>query len=169
MSVHSHMLSCNYIPEELKAELTRLKAIRGEQTSRLKAGSQKHFFSRVWARMHGLPVPVAPSAEKEKKKAHVQATSVHISCDNSGRSHDSDEIPSLVESSSTLSSMSSVDEFAVAVADELVDLSETQTSSLRTVNELILPEAEEQEHQTHRVDESLAAVEICVETGRNLI
>ena len=41
----------------MKVELTRLKALRREQTSRLKTGSQKAFFTRVWARLHGTPVP----------------------------------------------------------------------------------------------------------------
>ena len=56
-SVHSHALSCKYVPEPVKVELTRLKALRKEQTSRLKTGSQKAFFKRVWARLHGTPVP----------------------------------------------------------------------------------------------------------------
>ncbi|KAL7532074.1 hypothetical protein ACHAXR_004420 [Thalassiosira sp. AJA248-18] len=75
VSVHSHMLGCKYIPEPLKMELTRLKALRREQTSRLKTGSQKAFFTRVWARLHGIEVPAVTSAVKvvspaRKKRTH---------------------------------------------------------------------------------------------------
>ena len=57
MSVHSHMLGCKYIPDGMKVELTMLKALRKEQTARLKTGSQKAFCTRVWARFHGTLVP----------------------------------------------------------------------------------------------------------------
>ena len=66
VSVHSHMLTCKYIPEPLKAELTVLKTLRREQTSRLKTGSQKAFFIRVWARLHGEPVPPPPPYDDAK-------------------------------------------------------------------------------------------------------
>ncbi|KAL3827705.1 hypothetical protein ACHAXA_000578 [Cyclostephanos tholiformis] len=66
VSVHSHMLTCKYIPEPLRAELTMLKTLRREQTTRLKTGSQKAFFIRVWSRLHGEPVPPQPSDETNK-------------------------------------------------------------------------------------------------------
>lgn len=66
VSVHSHMLTCKYIPEPLKAELTVLKTLRREQTSRLKTGSQKAFFIRVWARLHGEPVLPSPPCDDAK-------------------------------------------------------------------------------------------------------
>ena len=57
VSVHLHMLGCKYIPDGMKVELTMLKVLRREQTSRLKTESQKAFFMRVWARFHGTLVP----------------------------------------------------------------------------------------------------------------
>ncbi|KAL7550418.1 hypothetical protein ACHAWF_017959 [Thalassiosira exigua] len=57
VSVHSHMMACKYLPQSMKDELARLKALRREQTSKLKTGSQKAFFTRVWARLHGDPIP----------------------------------------------------------------------------------------------------------------
>lgn len=74
VSVHSHMLTCKYIPDGMKQELTKLKALRREQTSRLKTGSQKAFFTRVWARLHGTPVPapvvgIRQSASSSSAKA----------------------------------------------------------------------------------------------------
>jgi len=52
VSVHTHMMECRMIPKEMKTKLAHLKTLRKEQTSRLKSGSQKAFFSRVWKRLH---------------------------------------------------------------------------------------------------------------------
>ena len=53
VSVHTHMMECRAVPDELKEKLGDLKKLRKEQTSALKTGSQKSFFSRVWSRLHG--------------------------------------------------------------------------------------------------------------------
>jgi hypothetical protein len=52
VSVHTHMMECKMIPAALKDQLLELKNLRREQTARLKPGSQKAFFHRVWARLH---------------------------------------------------------------------------------------------------------------------
>lgn len=52
VSVHTHMLECRMIPQELKDQLVELKRLRKEQTAALKTGSQKAFFARVWNRLH---------------------------------------------------------------------------------------------------------------------
>ena len=77
VSVHSHLLSCSYVPEETKKELVRLKAVRKDETSCLAPGSQKAFFSRIWARLHGLPVPAIPSPTRTKKKKKKAPKQVH--------------------------------------------------------------------------------------------
>lgn len=118
VSVHSHMLTCKYIPESLKTQLIQLKALRREQTSRLKNGSQKAFFMRVWSRLHGMPV-LPPSSSNGSKKPEVSSRSkssapkkIHdLNVDAPTNSEfDSDDIRALLESKSTLSSMPSVDE-----------------------------------------------------------
>jgi len=53
VSVHTHMMECRMVPDELKENLGELKKLRKEQTAALKTGSQKAFFSRVWSRLHG--------------------------------------------------------------------------------------------------------------------
>ena len=68
VSVHSHMLKCKYVPQEIKDEIVRLKATRKEETNQLRAGSQKAFFLRVWARLHGLQVPPIPNPSPTPKK-----------------------------------------------------------------------------------------------------
>lgn len=52
VSVHTHMMECKHVPDVLKGHLSNLKQMRKEQTSRLKNGSQKAFFHRVWSRLH---------------------------------------------------------------------------------------------------------------------
>jgi hypothetical protein len=52
VSVHTHMMECKCIPPEMKEKLAYLKTMRKEETARLKSGSQKAFFSRVWNRLH---------------------------------------------------------------------------------------------------------------------
>ena len=52
VSVHTHMMECKYIPDDLKEELAQLKTLRKEHTAKLKTGSQKAFFARVWRRLH---------------------------------------------------------------------------------------------------------------------
>ena len=107
-----------YIPESLKAELTQLKALRREQTSRLKNGSQKAFFMRVWARLHGMPV-LPPSSAVDTKKPETGSKSKSSTSKNThvlnfdakgSNEFDAHDIRALLESKSTFSSMPSVDE-----------------------------------------------------------
>ncbi|KAL3802349.1 hypothetical protein HJC23_007174 [Cyclotella cryptica] len=135
VSVHSHMMDCKYIPDELKTELARLKALRREQTSRLRTGSQKAFFTRVWNRLH-------ESADNEEESKHSPATKPDdapvssnqpetvpaiksmdandVTFDNMvlPSSGSQDELRALLESKSTLSSMPSVEEGTKPASNE---------------------------------------------------
>jgi hypothetical protein len=76
VSVHTHMMECKNIPNELKDKLAHLKTLRKEQTTRLKSGSQKAFFSRVWKRLHseGTKVPTGGTPANPKQKPVQQVT-----------------------------------------------------------------------------------------------
>jgi hypothetical protein len=52
ISVHTHLMDCQYVPTTVKEKITKLKGLRKEQSSKLKNGSQKAFFARVWTRLH---------------------------------------------------------------------------------------------------------------------
>ncbi len=71
VSVHTHVMECRCIPEELKERLRELKKIRKEQTFALKSGSQKAFFSRVWERLHAHEQAAVAAAEKEWAKSRL--------------------------------------------------------------------------------------------------
>jgi hypothetical protein len=75
VSVHTHMMECKMVPQEMKDNLGRLKLLRKEQTSRLKTGSQKAFFARVWNRLHSdngkqpkAPPDISPPVRKKSAK-----------------------------------------------------------------------------------------------------
>ena len=61
VSVHTHILECRMVPQELKDKLTELKKLRKEQTAQLMTGSQKSFFRRVWERLHREEIVAAES------------------------------------------------------------------------------------------------------------
>mmetsp|Transcript_5972 Transcript_5972/g.10575 ORF Transcript_5972/g.10575 Transcript_5972/m.10575 type:complete len:523 (-) Transcript_5972:68-1636(-) len=73
VSVHTHMMECKMIPQEMKDRQAQLKLLRKEQTARLKTGSQKAFFARVWNRLHcdknGKQLKMAPASAPRKKYA----------------------------------------------------------------------------------------------------
>ncbi|KAL9179766.1 hypothetical protein ACHAXT_007736 [Thalassiosira profunda] len=126
VSVHSHVLGCPHVPLELREELAGLKELRREQTSRLRVGSQKAFFERVWARLHGLPVPPIESAGKggkKKKGSSKKKKAAKAKAPDDGaldlQQTNSEEVRAILESKSTLSSMPSLDESVTAFPSEL--------------------------------------------------
>ena len=74
VSVHTHMLECRMVPEDLKKRLAELKKLRKEQTAALRTGSQKAFFARVWERLH----VDEKTAEQPKQKEQNSANEVRV-------------------------------------------------------------------------------------------
>jgi len=70
VSVHTHMMECRMVPNEIKENLAALKKLRKEQTAALKTGSQKSFFARVWKRLHEEP---KKKEQKEQKDNEAKA------------------------------------------------------------------------------------------------
>jgi hypothetical protein len=65
VSVHTHVMECKKVPQELKDKLGELKMLRKDQTASLKSGSQKAFFARVWERLNDQE-KAAEAAAQEK-------------------------------------------------------------------------------------------------------
>lgn len=76
VSVHTHMMECQHVPQPLKDHLAQLKAVRKEQTTNLKPGSQKAFFARVWERLHTEPSESDAEASAEEVAAPAVAEQV---------------------------------------------------------------------------------------------
>jgi len=72
VSVHTHMMECKHVPEDLKEKLVELKKLRKEQTAALKTGSQKAFFSRIWERLHKEDTKAKEKEEQAKKLEDVE-------------------------------------------------------------------------------------------------
>jgi len=92
VSVHTHMMECRMIPEDYKKELARLKGLRKEHTSKLKSGSQKAFFSRVWARLHNVQDIVAllptPTTSNVRGQSQQLFSLNPFSCEQSSSRHE---------------------------------------------------------------------------------
>ena len=87
VSVHTHMMECKQISQEMKDELANLKTLRKEHTSKLKTGSQKLFFSRVWNRLHadGEKIPTSSGIRKTPSPTTVPPqVAVHLSSQSRG-------------------------------------------------------------------------------------
>ena len=55
--LHNHMMRCRKCPSEVKESLERLRTTHDEERAKMKFGSQKAFFARIWERLHGKDMP----------------------------------------------------------------------------------------------------------------
>lgn len=92
VSVHTHMLECRMIPEELKEQISELKKLRKEQTAQHRAGSQKKFFARVWERLHDDDEPSERSVSdmmiEERAPTQVDSPVTHDASEQESRDDD---------------------------------------------------------------------------------
>lgn len=51
--LHNHMMRCRKCPIDVRDSLTKLKPHHDLERARMKFGSQKSFFERIWGRLHG--------------------------------------------------------------------------------------------------------------------
>jgi hypothetical protein len=83
VSVHTHMMECKMVPDSIKQRLAHLKTLRKSQTAKLKCGSQKTFFAKVWDRLQeGEPIKKEATMVKEQGTTmHPSVTSLDVSDD----------------------------------------------------------------------------------------
>jgi hypothetical protein len=53
--LHNHMMRCRKCPSNVKEDLEKLRVSHDEERSKMKFGSQKAFFGRIWDRLHTQP------------------------------------------------------------------------------------------------------------------
>jgi hypothetical protein len=53
--LHNHMMRCRKCPADVKESLEKLRVSHDEERSKMKFGSQKAFFGRIWERLHSKP------------------------------------------------------------------------------------------------------------------
>ena len=51
--LHNHMMRCRKCPIEVRDSLTKLKSRHDLERARMKFGSQKSFFEKIWGKLHG--------------------------------------------------------------------------------------------------------------------
>lgn len=51
--MYSHMLKCRKCPPKVLEKLEKLRSCHDDERSKMKFGSQKAFFTRIWTRLHG--------------------------------------------------------------------------------------------------------------------
>lgn len=136
VSVHSHMMECNYIGDDLKTELAHLKTLRREQTSLLKNGSQKAFFTRVWERLQEISDKLTAEENMAIEAAANELGGNHENELRELQACGSEEIRALLESKSTLSSMPSIEhcdsilKSAFQQVEQDIDLTESAGDSI---------------------------------------
>jgi hypothetical protein len=115
VSVHTHMMECRMIPDPVKGKFGELKALRKEQTSALKTGSQKAFFSRVWERLH----------KKEEKKTEDENSTAE---EEQKEEQESPEVMSATSADgSTDALMSPREEAPLTPTEKIATNTETET------------------------------------------
>jgi hypothetical protein len=77
--LHNHMLRCRKCPLEIRELLQSLRLTHNDERAKLKFGSQKAFFSRIWRRLHGNT-----SGDEKRGKRVRDSDSVDDLSENSG-------------------------------------------------------------------------------------
>lgn len=68
--LHNHMMRCRKCPLEVRESLTKLRTTHDEERAKMKFGSQKAFFARIWDRLHFKDPSV--SAKRKFQPSRVQ-------------------------------------------------------------------------------------------------
>jgi hypothetical protein len=50
--LHNHMSRCRKVPKEILEELEKARATHDDERAKMKFGSQKAFFAKIWSRLH---------------------------------------------------------------------------------------------------------------------
>lgn len=72
--LHNHMMRCRKCPPDVRETLEKLRGSHDEERAKMKFGSQKAFFARIWERLHG---PNAQPVKTPKRKMDQQASPAH--------------------------------------------------------------------------------------------
>jgi len=62
--LYNHMMRCRKCPTEVRETLEKLRKVHDEQRAKMKFGSQKAFFARIWDRLHEND----PNVDSRKRK-----------------------------------------------------------------------------------------------------
>ena len=73
--LHNHMQRCRKCPQEVRDTLEKLRTTHDDERAKMKFGSQKAFFAKIWARLHDGSNPLkrkAPPAQNQQQQGNQQ-------------------------------------------------------------------------------------------------
>eukprot|EP00543_Licmophora_paradoxa_P007860 CAMPEP_0202444878 /NCGR_PEP_ID=MMETSP1360-20130828/3803_1 /ASSEMBLY_ACC=CAM_ASM_000848 /TAXON_ID=515479 /ORGANISM="Licmophora paradoxa, Strain CCMP2313" /LENGTH=737 /DNA_ID=CAMNT_0049060971 /DNA_START=31 /DNA_END=2244 /DNA_ORIENTATION=+ len=62
----NHMMRCRKCPQEVRDTLDKLRSHHDDERAKMKFGSQKAFFAKIWARLHDTPGQPGGAGQKRK-------------------------------------------------------------------------------------------------------
>ena len=68
--LHSHVMRCRKCPEEVKEQLQKYRATHDSERAKLKFGSQKAFFAKIWNRLHGEEYDLTHQTNLQQQQYH---------------------------------------------------------------------------------------------------
>jgi hypothetical protein len=71
--LHNHMMRCRKCPPDVRETLEKLRGSHDEERAKMKFGSQKAFFARIWDRLHGGDKPASSSGKRKAPPADYHA------------------------------------------------------------------------------------------------
>lgn len=75
--LHCHMMRCRKCPLEVRLQLQTLRLRHDEERAKMKFGSQKAFFTKIWERLHGESPPDKPSSPIVARVDTVDAPTIN--------------------------------------------------------------------------------------------
>lgn len=82
--LHNHMMRCRKCPADVRETLENLRGSHDEERAKMKFGSQKAFFARIWERLHGRNTEGG-----QKRRLSHSSDTMETLHDNSSRSRHS--------------------------------------------------------------------------------
>lgn len=70
--LHNHMMRCRKVPNDIRDSLSTLRKTHDEERAKMKFGSQKAFFARIWDRLHFKDPSVSSKRKFQPTKAEPQ-------------------------------------------------------------------------------------------------
>ncbi|KAL3944399.1 MAG: hypothetical protein SGBAC_001523 [Bacillariaceae sp.] len=122
--LHNHMLRCRKVPAEIRDNLTSLRKTHDEERAKMKFGSQKAFFARIWDRLHYKDPSVSskrkfqPARVQPQISAQVQAVPGFLPSNFLGQPGFNMNQVNMLEA---LNNMQTMQQFNAAAASDLTD------------------------------------------------
>eukprot|EP00538_Stauroneis_constricta_P000200 CAMPEP_0119571158 /NCGR_PEP_ID=MMETSP1352-20130426/43976_1 /TAXON_ID=265584 /ORGANISM="Stauroneis constricta, Strain CCMP1120" /LENGTH=1016 /DNA_ID=CAMNT_0007620837 /DNA_START=432 /DNA_END=3482 /DNA_ORIENTATION=+ len=76
--LHNHMMRCRKCPKDVRDKLDTLRCTHDDERAKMKFGSQKAFFARIWDRLHGTNDSTRSAPSKSLKRKLEQQQNMQL-------------------------------------------------------------------------------------------